>query len=177
MSWVYCYSSLAEIPPEENILDAGKELLAATKLWKQGKTFHKIVKTYHHPKDVERGVPWHARVSEHGPEDASFAQFWDKLGNDKANNEKCFVPDIKRVIQIKELSPTSTIWTLHYSFSPALISPRVFTVLQVTQLTEVDSRKEGFVFAFRIRNIRVCGFTRVHSLVFVGPLGALGFSI
>ena len=62
-------------------------MLESTKSWKQGKTFNKVVKTSSRPKGPQDGAPWHCRVSEHPPEDATFDEFWSKLGEDKANNE------------------------------------------------------------------------------------------
>ena len=56
-----------------------------------------------------------------------------------------FIPDLKKAKLLKSLSPTAEIWTLYYEMNPVL-SPRVFTVLQVKQLSEVDSRREGYVF-------------------------------
>lgn len=55
-----------------------------------------------------------------------------------------FIPDLKKVKLVKSLSPNAEIWTLYYELSP-ILSPRVFTVLQVKQLSEVDSRREGYV--------------------------------
>ena len=76
-----------ELPSEETILALGEALLESTKSWKQGKTFNKVVKTSSRPKGPQDGAPWHCRVSEHAPEDATFDEFWSKLGEDKANNE------------------------------------------------------------------------------------------
>jgi len=41
------------------------------------------------------------------------------------------------------LSPTAQIWTLYYTFTPP-VSPRVFTVVQVTHLSETTPRT-GYV--------------------------------
>ena len=54
-----------------------------------------------------------------------------------------FIPDIKKVKLVKSLSPNAEIWTLYYELNPVM-SPRVFTVLQVKQLSEVDSKREGY---------------------------------
>jgi len=54
-----------------------------------------------------------------------------------------FIPDLKKVKLVKTLSPNAEIWTLYYELSPVL-SPRVFTVLQVKKLSEIDSRREGY---------------------------------
>ena len=55
-----------------------------------------------------------------------------------------FIPDIKKIKLIKSFSPNAEVWTLYYELSP-FVSPRVFTVLQVKRLNEVDSRREGCV--------------------------------
>ena len=85
------HTFVVEIPSEDLLLSLGKELLASSVSWKPGKTFHKKVKTYWSAKDTEQGAPWHSRVSEHTPEEATFDQLWDKLGKDKAINEKEYV--------------------------------------------------------------------------------------
>jgi len=130
---------LSSLPSDESILAAAETLLESTSSWKQGKTYHKIVKTYSRPKLPEDGAPWHCRVSIHTPEEATFDQLWAKLGTDKAINEKEFIPDIKKAVRIKEISPTQSIWTMYYKFTPP-VSPRVFTVLQVTHLQEETPR-------------------------------------
>ncbi|KAF7974807.1 hypothetical protein HWV62_11147 [Athelia sp. TMB] len=149
----------SEIPSEESILAAGRSILDSIPTWKRGKTFHKnSVQTFSRSKAAGDGANWHVRVSEHGSEDATFDEFWSKLGNDKAINEKeCvihfllldfvsnilrFVPNIKKVTQIKQISPTQSIWTLYYTFPPP-VSPRVFTVLQTTYLNN-NSPRTGY---------------------------------
>jgi Protein of unknown function (DUF3074) len=49
---------------------------------------------------------------------------------------------------MKTMSPTQTLWTLHYKFPPP-VSPRVFTVLQVTHLAggEDGKPREGWVIS------------------------------
>jgi len=89
------------------------------------------------------------RFSEHIREEGSFDEFWSALGTNKAENEMQFIPDIKKVKLVKCLSPNAEIWTLHYGLSPVM-SPRVFTVLQVKQLGEVDSKKEGIIVSIPI---------------------------
>lgn len=79
----------SEIPPEDEILSAAREVLDSSTSWKQGKTFAKdTVKTYSRPKGPGDGAAWHCRVSEHDAKDATFEEFWSKLGKDKAENEK-----------------------------------------------------------------------------------------
>ena len=80
----------SEIPPEDVIIAAGKEILAASANWKQGKTYQKVVKTYTYSpssKDGNKGPKWACRVSEHPPEDGTFDDFWNGLGINKAENE------------------------------------------------------------------------------------------
>ncbi|KAH9930738.1 uncharacterized protein B0H18DRAFT_1145168 [Fomitopsis serialis] len=137
---------LSQLPSEETIAALGEALLDSTKSWKQGKTFQKgTVKTSSRPKGPQDGAPWHCRVSEHAPEDATFDEFWSKLGEDKANNEMQYVPEIKKVTLIKEISPTQSIWSLYYTFPPP-VSPRVFTVLQTKHLV-AESPKKGLIIS------------------------------
>lgn len=80
-----------DLPSEESVITTALRLIESTSSWKQGKTYYQNVKTYHRAKLPEDGAPWHCRVSEHTAAEASFDQFWDKLGKDKAVNEKEFV--------------------------------------------------------------------------------------
>ncbi|KAJ7097774.1 hypothetical protein B0H15DRAFT_619734 [Mycena belliarum] len=136
---------LSAIPSDEDAMAAADAIFESTSSWKQGKTYYKQVKTYDHPKGPEDGAPWHCRVSIHKPEEATFDQLWEKLGTNKAINEKEFIPEIKKVTTVKQVSPTQTISTLYYTFSPAIISPRVFTVLQITRLNESSPRSGTIV--------------------------------
>lgn len=80
----------SEIPPEDSIIAAGKEILAASVNWKPGKTFQKVVKTSVYspsPKGGNGGSKWVCRVSEHLREEGSFDEFWSSLGTNKAENE------------------------------------------------------------------------------------------
>ncbi|KAJ7063497.1 hypothetical protein C8F01DRAFT_1133252 [Mycena amicta] len=131
---------VSEIPGDDEIISAAESLLDSITSWKEGKTYHRTVKTYSRPKGPEDGAPWHARLSHHKPEEATLLEMWEKLGKDKAVNEKEFIPDINRVAKVKEISPTQNIWTLYYTFSPPIISPRVFTVVQITRLSESNPR-------------------------------------
>jgi len=122
---------------------AADTLFESSKTWKEGKTI-KGVKTYSRAKGPDDGAPWHCRVSVHKPEEATFEQLWEKLGKDKALNEKEFIPDINKVAKVKQISDTQTIWTLYYTFTPP-VSPRVFTVLQITRLDESSPRSGTIV--------------------------------
>ncbi|KAJ7510038.1 hypothetical protein B0H11DRAFT_1845840 [Mycena galericulata] len=135
---------LSAIPSDEEAMAAADALLESTSSWKEGKTYHKQVKTYSREKAPEDGAPWHCRVSVHKPEEATFERLWSKLGTDKAINEREFIPDIKKVAKVKEISATQNIWTLYYTFSPP-ISPRVFTVVQITRLNESSPRSGTIV--------------------------------
>ncbi|KIJ17466.1 hypothetical protein PAXINDRAFT_112508 [Paxillus involutus ATCC 200175] len=129
-----------DIPEEDSIIAIGQELLASTISWKKGKTFaNGTVLTLSRPKGPGDGAPWHCRVSEHTKKQASFDEFWSKLGVNKAENEKEFIGAIKKVAEVKRISATQSIWTLYYTFPPP-ISPRVFTVLQTIHLDESTPR-------------------------------------
>ncbi|GLB34651.1 putative protein of unknown function (DUF3074) [Lyophyllum shimeji] len=137
------------VPSEETIIATARRLTESTSSWKQGKTYHKTVKTYQRPKGPDDGAPWHCRVSEHAAAEAMFDQMWDKLGKDKAVNEKEFIPEIKEVKKVKDLSPTASIWTLYYTFTPP-VAPRVFTVLQVVHLDDASPRRKGMIVSIPI---------------------------
>ncbi|KAJ6597053.1 hypothetical protein DFH09DRAFT_1357127 [Mycena vulgaris] len=131
------------IPSDEDAMAAADALFESTYSWKEGKTY-KQVKTYSHPKGPNDGAAWHCRVSIHKPEEATFEQLWSKLGTNKAVNEKEFIPDIDKVTKVKEISATQNIWTIYYAFSPP-VSPRVFTVVQITRLNESSPRSGTIV--------------------------------
>ncbi|KAI1794613.1 hypothetical protein LXA43DRAFT_114317 [Ganoderma leucocontextum] len=131
---------LSEIPSEDAIITAGREVLDEAESWKQGKSYHHhTVKTFHRKKGPKDGAAWYARVSEHDKEDATFEEFWSKLGENKAENEMQYVPEIDKVQLIKQISPNQSVWTLFYRFPPP-VSPRVFTVVQTTWLSETSPR-------------------------------------
>ncbi|KAJ7940463.1 hypothetical protein B0H13DRAFT_2299465 [Mycena leptocephala] len=132
------------IPSDEEVMKAADALLESMSSWKEGKTYNKQVKTYSRAKAPEDGAAWHARFSIHKPEEATFAQMWSKLGEDKALNEKEFIPNIKKVAKVKEISATQNIWTLYYTFPPP-VSPRVFTVVQITRVNESSPRSGTIV--------------------------------
>ncbi|CAA7270914.1 unnamed protein product [Cyclocybe aegerita] len=150
----------SEIPPEEDIIAEGIKLIESTTTWKAGKSFFKdTVKTCHRPKRPEDGAPWHCRVSEHKPEEIGFDALWDKLGKNKARNEMQFIHDIKKVTKVKEISSTATIWTSYYMFPPP-VSPRVFTVVQVTHVSESKPRT-GIIVSIPID---ISGDEELHAL-------------
>ncbi|KAF9265577.1 hypothetical protein L218DRAFT_1020417 [Marasmius fiardii PR-910] len=137
----------ASIPAEEPIFVAAEKIIESTSSWKPGKTYHGVVKTYTGPKKSQDGVPWHCRVSEHTPKEGTFDQFWEKLGNNKAVNEKEYIPDIQKVTHIKTISPTQEIWSMRYKM-PFPLSPRVYTVLQVKRMS--DSPRAGTIISIPI---------------------------
>ncbi|KAI0372923.1 hypothetical protein BV20DRAFT_963358 [Pilatotrama ljubarskyi] len=139
----------SEIPSEDEIIKAGKELLEGTSSWKQGKSYqHNKVKTYSRAKGPKDGAGWYARVSEHPKEDATFDEFWSKLGENKAENEMQYMPEIKKVTLIKRISPTQSVWSLFYHFPPP-VSPRVFTVVQTTWLS-TESPRTGIIVSLPV---------------------------
>ncbi|TFK55064.1 hypothetical protein OE88DRAFT_1732340 [Heliocybe sulcata] len=139
----------SEVPPEDAILAAANEVLESTKSWKQGKSyFNNTVKTFSRPKGPHDGAGWYCRVSEHTADDATFDEFWSKLGNDKPENEMKFIGDIKKVTLIKRISDTQAIWSMYYNFPPP-ISPRVFTVVQIVHLNTASPRT-GLVISLPI---------------------------
>ncbi|KAJ8597863.1 hypothetical protein M405DRAFT_541 [Rhizopogon salebrosus TDB-379] len=139
----------AEIPSEETILALGHEVLESTKSWKVGKTYSKgTVQTLSRAKRQGDGAAWHSRVSKHTKDDATFDEFWSKLGFNKAENEKEFISAIKKVTLVKRISDTQSIWTLYYTFPPP-VSPRVFTVVQITHLDQ-SSPRTGMVISIPV---------------------------
>lgn len=140
---------LGDIPPESTIISLGNELLATTDSWRKGKTFAKgKVLTLHRPPGYGDESSWYCRVSRHDKEDATFDEFWSKLGVNKAENEKQFVSAIKQVAEVKRISATQSIWTLYYTYPPP-VSPRVFTVLQTTYLNSAAPRS-GLIISIPI---------------------------
>lgn len=81
-----------ELPSEETALEAAQALIADTEKWKKGKKFeHGLVQTYSRAKGAGDGAGWHCRVSEHGPEEATFDEFWKNLGIEHSVREKEYV--------------------------------------------------------------------------------------
>lgn len=66
-----------------------------------------------------------------------------------------YVPEIKKVTLIKDISPTQSIWSLYYTF-PSPVSPRVFTVLQTKHLVGEPSKK-GYVVR-RLRQVYAAAY-------------------
>lgn len=71
---------------------AGRVALEASNGWKKGKTYQKkTVQTYSRLKGPGDGAAWHCRVSEHTLSEATFNEFWSKLGHNHSENEKEYV--------------------------------------------------------------------------------------
>nr|GAT60087.1 predicted protein [Mycena chlorophos] len=141
------------IPGDDEIISAAETLLESVTTWKQGKKYHSgTVQTYSRAKGPDDGAPWHARLSVHKPEEATLDAMWEKLGKNKAVNEKEFIHDINKVALVKEISPTQQIWTLYYTFSPPIISPRTFTVVQITRYTAAteSSPRQGIIVSLPV---------------------------
>ncbi|KAG6910277.1 hypothetical protein DXG01_011674 [Tephrocybe rancida] len=143
-------SRVTALPSEQTIITSATNLIESTSTWKQGKTYHHhTVKTYHRPKGPADGAPWHCRISVHSSTEATFDQLWAKLGEDKAINEKEFIPEIKEVVKLKEVSPTATIWASYYKLTPPM-SPRVFTVIQIRHLDTSSTKRKGMIVSLPI---------------------------
>lgn len=137
-----------DIPLEESIISEGRKLIDSMSSWNPGKTYHKKVRVYHKPKQPGDVAPWCGRISEHTSNEATFDQFWDKLGQNKPINEQQYIPDIRKVAKVKALSETAEIWTLYYKFPPP-VSPRVFTVVQVTYLN-TQAPRSGLIVSIPV---------------------------
>ncbi|VDB94531.1 unnamed protein product [Peniophora sp. CBMAI 1063] len=136
---------LSELPSEETALGAAHALMADTEKWKKGKKFdHGHVQTYSRAKGAGDGAGWHCRVSEHGPEDASFDEFWKNLGIEHSVREKEYIKEVKKATLIKQISPEQAIWSMYYEFSTLGVSSRVFTALQIAHLETEDGRRTGY---------------------------------
>jgi len=137
----------AELPSDEQVIVAAREVLEATKDWKKGKAYDKkTVQTYSSPKGPGDGAPWHCRVSEHAPAQIIFDELWSKLGSSNHSEyEKEYIEAVKKATLVKKISPTQEIWTMCYEFSSFGISPRVFTVLQVIHYESSSPRTGIFI--------------------------------
>lgn len=81
----------AELPSDEQVIAAAREVLEASKGWKGKANQKNTVRTYCRPKGAGDGAPWHCRVSEHTAAEATFDEFWSKIGVDHSENEKEYV--------------------------------------------------------------------------------------
>ncbi|KAF9014104.1 hypothetical protein BDQ17DRAFT_442295 [Cyathus striatus] len=130
---------LSEISSSDVILAEGDAIMKSTSSWKPGKVYFGNVQSYSRPKRPGDEAPWHCRVSKHAADEVTFDDLWDKLGRNKAKNEMGFIPEIKNVSLLKEISPTANIWSIYYEFIPP-ISPRIYAELQVVHLSETSPR-------------------------------------
>ncbi|KAI0273587.1 hypothetical protein BC834DRAFT_216068 [Gloeopeniophorella convolvens] len=141
---MYLYA--LELPSDEQALAAGRELIESCTNWKKGKAYYKnTVHTYSKSKSDGDGATWHCRVSEHAAEDATFDEFWSKLGDNHAENEKEYIESVKKSTLVKKISDTQEIWTMYYEFTSIGVSPRVFTVLQTTHYDSSSPRTGLFI--------------------------------
>ncbi|KAJ7484976.1 hypothetical protein B0H11DRAFT_1722616 [Mycena galericulata] len=128
-----------EIPPNDAIISAAKSLLEDSLSWKLGKVYQQgLVQTAHAV--LPDGSSWHSRVSRHA---LPFDRFWAVLGHEWMHAKKAYIHEIKKVTLVKTLSPTASIWTILYGFPPPM-SPRVFTILQITHL-DPSTPRTGWV--------------------------------
>jgi hypothetical protein len=83
----------AELPSDEQVIAASREVLEATKGWKKGKAYEKkTVQTYSSLKGPGDGAHWHCRISEHAPTQITFDELWSKLGSSNhSEHEKEYV--------------------------------------------------------------------------------------
>ncbi|KAJ7736995.1 hypothetical protein DFH07DRAFT_96528 [Mycena maculata] len=133
----------SEIPPDDAIISAAKSLISDSLSWKLGKVYQNgLVQTAHTV--LPDGSSWHSRVSRHS---LPFDRFWSVLGHEWMPAKKAFndeaIHEIHKVTLVKTLSPTASIWTILYGFPPPM-SPRVFTILQVTHL-DASTPRTGWV--------------------------------
>ncbi|KAI9466168.1 hypothetical protein BJY52DRAFT_329974 [Lactarius psammicola] len=135
-----------ELPSDEQVIAAAREVLEASKGWKKGKVYQKnTVRTYARPKGPGDGASWHCRVSEHTEAEATFDEFWSKIGINHSENETEYIDVVKKATLIKKISTTQEIWSSYYEFPSFGVSPRVFTVLQVTHYEPSSPRAGLFV--------------------------------
>jgi len=162
---------LDELPSDEQVVAASREVLEATKGLKKGKAYEKkTVQTYSSPKGPGDGAPWHCRVSEHVPTQITFDEMWSKLGSNHSECEKEYIEAVKKATLVKKISATQEIWTMYYEFSSFGVSPRVFTVLQVTHYDSSDP-KTGCVhpsisrryYTLRFSHTTLQQYIRLHS--------------
>lgn len=79
----------ADVPHEARLIDAGRELMESSETWRHNRMYAKgTVKGFVHPKESDDLQPWFCRVSEHGPDEATFEELWYGLGVNKAEHEK-----------------------------------------------------------------------------------------
>jgi hypothetical protein len=152
-----------EIPDEDTILTTANELIDSVQGWKQGKAYYDdIVETFSRRKTGEDGKNWFSCVSEHEQSSGTFDDFWTYLGGSKNKAEhekqyeivrldlsppvandfiKCrFIKEIESAVMVARLSDTQAVWRTRFIF-PALMSPRIFTVLHTSRLSNSTLRK------------------------------------
>ena len=73
---------------------------------------------------------------------------------------------MKKATLVKKISATQEIWTMYYEFSSIGISPRVFTVLQVTHY-ESSNPRTGSVYPLPCLPLRVVFLTPHLDSLFI----------
>jgi len=142
---------LEALPSDEQVVAAGRDVLEATNSWKKGKRYQKnTVQIYSRPKGPGDGASWYCRVSEHTAAEATFDEFWSKIGSNHSENEKEYIDVVKKATLVKKISATQEIWTMYYEFPSFGVSSRVFTVLQVTQYDEISSPRTGLFISIPV---------------------------
>ncbi|KAG8980644.1 hypothetical protein FRB94_010045 [Tulasnella sp. JGI-2019a] len=117
--------------------------------WTQGKTFQPngttaTVQTF--SRKIPTGPPWFLRVSTHPPEEGTFSDFWDVLGENHYNNQAEYTPAITNATLVNAIEPgVMEVWSIHFELS-APFSPRTFTVLVITHLETVTPR-QGWIIS------------------------------
>lgn len=137
---------LEDRPPESAIISLGRDILDSTGSWTEGRRYaNGKILTLRRPKKRDDPESWYCRVSKHGPDDATFDEFWSKLGENKVENERQYITAIKKAVLVKQISATQSVWSMHYTY-PFPVSPRIFTVLLTTHI-EKGPRRSGYVLA------------------------------
>ncbi|KDQ18151.1 hypothetical protein BOTBODRAFT_551693 [Botryobasidium botryosum FD-172 SS1] len=127
---------LSNVPSSSDLLAAAREHINSSTTWTQKKSVGNI-KIFTTKSTTNPGGPaWHCRVSEHGPDEATFDEFWQGLGVNHSLHEKEYIPEIQSAVLVTAFEPgVSEAWTMHYKLG-LMVSRRTFTELVVTHLEE-----------------------------------------
>lgn len=77
-----------DLPGVDAILAAARKTIEAAPSWPTGKKYGQVQS---HSLKAPKGPGWHARISEHSSDEATFDQFWEGLGVNHAQNESEWV--------------------------------------------------------------------------------------
>ncbi|KAI9446496.1 hypothetical protein H4582DRAFT_569251 [Lactarius indigo] len=140
-----------ELPSDEQVVTAGREVLEASKGWKKGKVYQKnTVRTYSRSKGPGDGASWYCRVSEHTAAEGNVRRIIPLSGSGYDDDEyDRYIDVVKKATLIKKVSATQEIWSSYYEFPSFGVSPRVFTVLQVT-CYEPSSPRTGLIISIPV---------------------------